>query len=211
MLLDLSESLACPRCGPPQGMIVLVERMEGRRVLDGRLDCPVCEARFSLRDGIVNLGVGPAPDLPGSPDDPDDSVTAAALLGIRHGRGIVVVGDGLRPAAPEIASLSGGCEVVLLTPQGLPAGYPGTGIPGQESVTPLAGSPEGVIPMLSGRAIGVVLEGGDAGMLDEAARVLAPGGRVVVIRPAADAEAHLRTPPFELLAADSRAIVAKKI
>ena len=45
MLLDLSESLACPRCGPPQRVIVLVERMEGGRVLDGRLDCPGCESR----------------------------------------------------------------------------------------------------------------------------------------------------------------------
>jgi len=34
---------------------------------------------------------------------------------------------------------------------------------------------------------------------------------VVVIRPVLDAEAHLRTPPFELLAADSRAVVAKRI
>jgi len=211
LILDLSESLACPRCGPPQGVIVLVERMEGRRVLDGRLDCPVCEARFTLRDGIVDFGAAPGSDRPVDSADPDDAVTAAALLGIRHGRGIVVVGAGLWPAAPGISSLCGGCEVVLLMPHGLPAENPRTGSPGQESVTPLAGSPDGVIPMLSGRAIGVVLESGNAVMFGETARVLAPGGRVVVIRPVLDAEAHLRTPPFELLAADSRAVVAKRI
>ncbi|MGW8282262.1 MAG: hypothetical protein ACWGON_03075, partial [Gemmatimonadota bacterium] len=161
--------------------------------------------------GIVDFGMGPGSDRPDSTADPDDAVTASALLGIRHGRGIVVVGDGLWPAAPAISSLSGGCEVVLLMPHGLPAENPRTGAPAQQSVTPLAGSPEGVIPMLSGRAIGVVLEGGDAVMFDETARVLAPGGRVVVIRPALDAEAHLRTPPFELLAADFRAVVAKRI
>lgn len=210
MLLDLSESLACPRCGPPQGMIVLVERMDGRRVIDGRLDCPVCEARFSLDDGIVNLGAVPGPDAPESAAAPDDSVTAAALLAIRHGRGVVVVGDGLQAAAPDISSLSGGCEVVLLTPHGLPDEFPGRETPGRESVTPLVGTPEGVIPMLSGRAVGVVLEGGDARMLDEAARVLAPGGRVVVIRPVPGAGTHLPIPPFELLAADSRAIVARR-
>jgi uncharacterized protein YbaR (Trm112 family) len=215
MLLDLSEALACPACGPPQGVIVLVERMEDRRVIDGRLDCPMCEARFPLRDGVVDFGVAPDPDRSVPAVDPEDAVTAAALLGIRHGRGLLVIDSGLGAAAARIGSLCGGCEVVRLEPRGLPADYSpaleGESVPGQAAVTPLLGGPTGMIPLLSGKAIGVALEGGEKVLLAEAARVLIPGGRVAVIRPVPEAASVLEHPPFELLAADPRAIVARKI
>ena len=215
MLLDLSESLVCPRCGPPQGVIVLVERMEDRRVLDGRLDCPGCEARYELRDGVVDFNAAPYADRSIPPADPDDAVTAAALLGIRHGRGLIVVGSGLGAAAAKISSLCGSCEVVRLEPLGLRAdSFPvadGASEPGQGAVTPLLGSPSGLIPLLSGKAVGVAIEGGEREYLAEVARVLIPGGRVVVIRPASEAATVLENPPFELLAADQRAIVARRI
>ncbi|GAG30126.1 unnamed protein product, partial [marine sediment metagenome] len=172
MLLDLSEALACPACGPPQGVIVLVERMEDRRVIDGRLDCPVCEARFPLRDGVVDFGAAPDPERSVPAADPEDAVTAAALLGIRHGRGLVVVGSGLGAAAAQISSLCGGCEVVWLEPRGLPADNstePGRVMaPGQGAVTSLLGGQAGMIPLLSEKAIGVALEGGGEEILAEA-------------------------------------------
>ncbi len=215
MLLDLSEALACPACGPPQGVIVLVERMEDRRVIDGRLDCPMCEARFPLLDGVVDFGAVPDPDRSIPAADPEDAITAAALLGIRHGRGLIVVGSSLGAAAARISSLCGGCEVVRLEPWGLPTDdfpVPEQGsAPGQEAVTPLLGGSTGMIPLLSGKAIGVALEGGEKEILAEVARVLIPGGRVAVLRPVPEAALVLEEPPFELLASDPRAIVARKI
>ena len=215
MLLDLSESLACPRCGPPQGIIVLVERMEGRRVLDGRLDCPDCEARYVLRDGVVEFDVAPDSDLRVPPADPEDAVTVAALLGIQHGRGLIVVGSGLGHAAEQISSLCGGCEVVRLEPYGLSSDSIQSAERGPErepgEVTPLLGVPEGSIPLLSGKALGVAVEGGAPDLLAEAARVLVPGGRVAVIRPGSGAATVLESLPFELLAADLRAMVARRI
>ena len=214
MLLDLSESLACPKCGPPQGLIVLVERMDDRRVLAGRLDCPTCEARFALRDGVVSFGSAPDPDRSIPPADPEDAVTAAALLGIRHGRGLIVVGPGLGAAALQISSLCGGCEVVWLEPRGLPSetvrASDRASTSEQGAVTPLFGGPDSLIPLLPGKAIGVVLEGGETELLAEAARVLLPGGRVAVLRPATEAVSGLDSQRFEILAADSRAFVARK-
>ena len=215
MLLDLSESMACPRCGPPQGIIVLVERMEGRRVLDGRLDCPNCEARFVLRDGVVEFDVAPDSDLRTPPADPEDAVTVAALLGIQHGRGLIVVDSGLGQAAEQLSALCGGCEVVRLEPLGLPSdpdrSAEGGAEGGRGEVTPLLGVPAGSIPLLSGKAVGVAVEGGDPDILAEAARVLVPGGRVAVIRPGSGAATVLESRPFELLAADQRAMVARRI
>lgn len=215
MLLDLSESLACPRCGPPQGIIVLVERMEGRRVLDGRLDCPDCEARYVLRDGVVEFDVAPDSDLRVPPADPEDAVTVAALLGIQHGRGLIVVGSGLGQAAEQISSLCGGCEVVRLEPYGLSSDSIQSAERGPErgrgEVTPLLGVPAGSIPLLSGKALGVAFEGEAPDLLAEAARVLVPGGRVAVIRPGSGAATVFESLPFELIAADPRAVVARRI
>jgi uncharacterized protein YbaR (Trm112 family) len=228
VLLDLSESLACPRCGPPRGLVVLVDRMEGRRVRDGRLDCPGCENRFPLRDGVIRFdlaGAGPpspasaadgpeegpagreegATTRPAGDPDAEDAVVAAALLGIRHGRGVLVAGPGFAPAA-ELSRLCGGCEVVrVVAPEESPAA-----VRSQDAVTPLVGVAAGSLPLLAGRALGVVLAGGSPAETGEAARVLVPGGRLVVLRPVAGALEGPGGPAFEPVAADPRALVARR-
>lgn len=219
MLLDLSESLACPRCGPPRGLVVLVDRMEGRRVRDGRLDCPACESRFPLRAGAIRFdlaggtaetptGTAEAPAGPASPDGRDDgepaedAVAAAALLGIRHGRGVVVTGPGFVPAG-ELSRLCGGCEVVRLAGPGA-----ATEDAAGAAVTTVVGASADALPLLSGRALGVVLVAPVPAELHEAARVLVPGGRLVVLRPSGSGSPD--DPPFETLATDPRALVARR-
>ncbi len=219
MLLDLSESLACPRCGPPRGLVVLVERMEGRRVRDGRLDCPACESRYPLRSGVIrfDLADGSAEDGEtaagppglsgtGSEDPPADAVAAAALLGIRHGRGVVVAGPGFAPAA-DLSRLSGGCEVVRLVASEPEATATGSA---DAAVTTLVGARADALPMLPGRALGVVLVSPTPGEVREAARVLVPGGRLVILRPDGARPGPVEDPPFETLASDARAIVARR-
>ena len=197
---------------------MLVDRMEGRRVRDGRLDCPACESRFPLRRGTIRFDLADRDaDVPGATDAPSapaeargespapDAVAAAALLGIRHGRGIVVAGPGFAPAA-DLSRLCGGCEVVQLLGPG--AGV-GTGAAGDAAVTTVAGARTDALPLLTGRALGVVLVDPDPPDIREAARVLVPGGRLVILRPS-ESRAAIEDPPFETLAADPRALVARR-
>jgi len=227
VLLDLSESLVCPRCGPPQALIVLVETMNGRRISAGRLDCPACEARFPLQAGVLDFrdpsarvpgpkegpAAGPADSPPGALRT-DDSTIIAALLGIREGRGLLVVGPGLWESAPRVAELSGGCEVLRL--EGRPAEsdpdvavrVPGGADAG--TVTSLRGISGDAIPLLAARAMGVALAAGEAREIDEAARILSPGGRLVILRPESPATLLAGDPRFEPIARDERAVVARR-
>jgi hypothetical protein len=225
MLLDLAESLACPRCGPPRGLIVLVEQMSGRRIRAGRLDCPACEARFPLIGGEIDFRVsssreplleerGPSgleEDL-GSSSAEERAGVVAALLGIREGRGLLVLGPGLERSASRVAELSGGCEVLQL--EGQSSGFriddgerePDGSATG--SVTCLRGISGDAIPLLSSRALGVVLDRGGPREIDEAARILSHGGRLVILRPGTAAASLEADPRFAILARDERALVA---
>lgn len=80
MLLELSEVFVCPRCRPAQGLVVMVDRLDGRRVSTGRLGCPGCDLRVPVERGTIrferarragepeNGGPGPDPAAGGDPD-----------------------------------------------------------------------------------------------------------------------------------------------
>jgi hypothetical protein len=215
VLLDLTEALACPRCGPPQGLIVLVERMEGRRLLEGRFDCPACEARYPFGGGTLDFREsGTDGDRGGreSVNSGADATMVAALLGLGEARGLIVLGPRLRPIAQQILQLSTGCEVLLLAGarSGAPSApsFAGAGESGE--LAELQGVGPEAIPLLSSSALGVALDGGEGVSPSEAARVLAPGGRLVIVRPAPEMTEHALPTGLELIAGDARAVVARK-
>jgi len=227
MLLDLSEALCCPRCGPPQALLVLVQRMEGRRVVAGHLACPTCESRFEVVDGRLNFrdpeaasearSPGPAGDTAAgqAPNRPEeDAMISAALLGIRDGRGLVVTGPGLEAIARRLGELCGGCEVLQLS-RAQESGAPTASSLALESggasrPTPLVGAGSDALPLLDARVLGVVLESGDPESIAEAKRVLVPGGRLVLLRPAPGAGTVVQDQGLELIAEDAKAIVSRR-
>jgi len=228
MLLDVAEALCCPRCGPPQALVVLVQRMEGRRVVAGSLACPTCEARFEVVDGRLDFrdpDAGPAALGPalaaggegsaaGARSD-EDAVVVAALLGIRDGRGLLVTGPGLEATAARIGALCGGCEVLQLG-EARDSDSPPASALALESreanpPTSLVGVVSEALPLLDARVLGVALESGDSRSIAEAKRVLMPGGRLVVLRPAPGAGTAVRGEGLEPIAEDAKAIVARRV
>jgi uncharacterized protein YbaR (Trm112 family) len=55
VFLELSEIFVCPSCRPAQGLVVLVDAIEERRVREGHLGCPECEMRVPIRDGELRF------------------------------------------------------------------------------------------------------------------------------------------------------------
>lgn len=211
MHLLLTDHLSCPRCGPEFGLILLAERIAGRRVLEGRLGCANCRAQYPVRGGEADLrapSAAPSPEpappenRPEAPADPAEAaVRLAALLGLAEAQGMVlVVGPGAE-LAPALASLVPGAEFVAL--RDAPAG--GEETPGASRVASSGGLP------FHGRFLrGAAFTGGaSAERLEAALRLLAPGARVLVEGADAGTAEALRRGGAETLLEQEGAVLAR--
>ena len=182
MHLLLTDRLTCPRCGPEFGLILRADSVEDRRVREGGLGCPNCREVYPILGGIGDLRPPArseaAPFHPPEPD-PDRAEVALALLGVAEGPGqLAAVGEAVR-YAPFLAERIPGVEVVAAGP-GRPEGARADGVSGL--VVGLR------LPFYDRGLRGVLLEGeGAAPYLREAARVLSPRHRVVVLEAPAGA------------------------
>lgn len=201
MHLELTQILVCPHCGPPNGLIAFVDRMEERRIVEGRLDCPLCERRHAVRDGMVLLGDAAEEGAGvGGPEAADEhpAPTAAALLGPPEGPEILLLAGGAQFLAPAIADLRPEAAVVTLGPGSTgrhPRVYP---------VMPSRGGEH--LPFRPGTFGGAVLTGDRSDLVAEVAPTLAAGARLVVLAPRG-ARPDRSVPSLRELAADSRAWV----
>lgn len=217
MLLELSEILACPTCGPPQVMVAVVHEGRGHLVERGFMACPGCDARFPIEAGVVHLagraeGESAEADAGAADAGAADSgaaheraVIAAALLGLEGEGGLLLFGPGLDRVARAVAGLAERWSVVSLC-----RAAPGSG-PSPSNLSHIVVPHAESLPVLSGRAAGVVLDGRDGERhVGEAGRALVPGGRLVVLAPEDDLSASLEGAGLAVKAADHRALLATR-
>ncbi len=237
MHILLTDTLCCPRCGPEFGLILLAHRVEERRILEGELGCPNCRASYPVRRGFGDLrappreslpplpaerareprpaadeppppgGDEPSPSAGGEPPDPaeapnvpEEVLRLGALLGVERGPGrLVLVGDPARHAR-ALADMLEEIEVVAVDAS-LRAE------PEWAGVTRIVAAPR--LPFFSGTVRGVALGGNAApDLLDEAVRIVQPGGRVVVLDPPDGVRARLEEGGLGLLLDEAGTVVA---
>lgn len=197
----LVDYLACPRCGPAFGLVLVAREVRDRRVQAGLLGCPNCRDEFPVEDGFGDLrppprnpiteaaracgqsatpsgaGTSPQPARPSPGGSQDLPLRIAAALGVTEGPGVVVVSEGHACTAGALARLVRGVEVV---PLGLTARS-------SAGVSPMAVGE--ALPFRSGVVRGVALAASDKTPAPaEVGRVLAFGARVLVMGP----DAHTR-------------------
>ena len=214
MHILLTDRLICPRCGPGFGLILIADRLENRRVIEGSLGCPNCRDRFPVEGGFGDLRPPPrstrddAPELepPASPQ----AMEVAALLGLTDGSGnVALIGD-MAGHATALAELVPGVEFIGIAP-GLRGWEEGEGV---SRVTTGAS-----LPFSSGSLRGVGLFADrEPSIAAELARVLARAGRIAVWSVGQGGveggvkewEKALRSEGLDVLVSERSAVVVKR-
>jgi uncharacterized protein YbaR (Trm112 family) len=187
--LGLTEWLVCPRCGPAFGLVLLAERVEEHRLLEGVLGCARCRERYPVRGGFAEF----RPDARGAPAEPapvevpaEEALRLAALLGLEPGpagRIQALLAGAVAGAAQGIVELLPDVEVVAVH---------GSlrDLPEVAGISRIAVGER--LPLRDAGLRGVALAGEAGGLLlEEAARVLRPTGRLVLRNAPGDARRRL--------------------
>ncbi len=206
MDLLLTDRLTCARCGPEFGLIMLADRLEDRRILDGALGCPNCRDRYPISDGFGDVRPPPRAPFPdeeplAAPDSPT-IMEVAGLLGITGGAGHVALLGALAGHAEGLAGMIQPVEVV-----------------GVSSALRGHAETDGVSRLSAGRRLpfrdqslrGVALSGEER-LLDptEAARVVSRSGRVVVWGGVEGWDVALEGAELTVLVSDATGVVAAR-
>ena len=101
-------------------MILIADRLENRRVIEGSLGCPNCRDRFPVEGGFGDLRPPPrstpdeVPDV--APPASPSALEVAALLGLTDGPGnVALIGD-VAGHATALAGLVPGIEFIGIAP-----------------------------------------------------------------------------------------------
>lgn len=205
MHILLTDVLACPRCGPEMGLVLLADRMEDRRVVEGRLGCPNCREMYGISGGVADLrapGVAATMEPAGesAEDDEEAAVRLAALLGLAEAKGMVLVAGPGAALAGRMAALVDGVEVIAVSPVPTASDAPG--------VSAVAAG--AVLPFRDRVLMGAALTGSaSTETLAEALRVLRPGARLVVTRAGDGAGEWLRGAGAGVLLEQEGVVVAR--
>lgn len=198
MHILLTDILTCPRCGPAFGLILLAEQAEERRVLEGVLGCSNCREKYPVRDGVVEFDVVPKSVAPA--EDPAAAERLAAIMGVAQGPAFILLVGPATAHADALAAMLAEVEVLTI---GAPAN--GHERPGINRI--YAGGPQ--LPIASGKVAAVALTGEAAGtLLEEAARVVSPVGRLVLDPVPADAAEKLKRHGMRIAAEEDGTAVA---
>jgi uncharacterized protein YbaR (Trm112 family) len=168
MFIELTDHLRCPADHDEQYLVLLPDRLEGRRVIEGQLGCPVCGRTFALREGILDLGGAPPM---GEPVTALSADALTALAGVNGPGGYLVLVGSPADQWRAVAGLLPGVALVAVNPDAATRDEPGISV-----------LRAGRLPIKSRSMRGVVLGAGyaaDEGWVRDAARVVLPGLRVV--------------------------------
>lgn len=164
MHIELTDHLRCPQDHEEAFLVLLPDRMEGRRVVAGHFGCPACGWNTAWTDGIPDFKEG----WRSSESPPYDAAAAVALLGVVGPGGWLALAGSAGALAPELAALLPGVSMVAINSsvEVVPA----------DQVSVIV---SGAWPIKARAMRGVVLGGDATGWRDAALGSVLPGLRAV--------------------------------
>jgi hypothetical protein len=177
MFLELVDSLRCIRPHEDSWLVARADLLVDRHIVEGALGCPICAARYAVRDGIADFRQDPARTPSArrgtNSDDTRQSLAlrAAALLGLTEPGGLVVLAGEWSACAYALVDIAEGVHLLALDPA--------TALESGGALS-IATIPD-VLPLAQASARGIALDATHATpeLLAGAARALAPNGRLI--------------------------------
>lgn len=201
MHIVVTDVLSCPRCGPEFGLIVLADRIEDRRVVEGWLGCANCRDRYPILAGVpdLRLEAGTADWAPAS-GDAERALRFAALLGVGHAMGTVLVYGADAGLLAGIAQLLPNARIVGAGPRLIEGAF-------DAGVDTLRVDRR--LPLHTGSLRGAAFAAPPTDdLLDDALRALAPGAHLLIDPVSPEIIARLASKGAELLLHQDGAAVA---
>ena len=209
MHLFLTDRITCPRCGPEFGLILLAHEVRDRRVLEGDLGCFNCREKYPVRSGFADLRVPPrSPIDPPFADfdmasvDSEETLRLAALMGVTEGPGALLIKGPAARHATSLAKLIDGVEIVGIEPDLI-------GAEEEDGVSRMVAHRR--FPFFSATFRGIILSGEEVHEdLDEAARAVAPLGRIVILNAPVEITHRVETLGLKVLLQEGGVLVARR-
>jgi hypothetical protein len=164
MFIELTDLLRCPNPHDEAYLVLLPERMDGRRVIAGHLGCPLCGWSVDWEGGVPDFGGGAR----STTTPPFDASAAVAMLGLHGPGGWLALGGSAGALAHDIARLLPGVQLVAVNPP--------DPIEGDQAVSVLLGE---AWPIKTHAVRGAVLGADAASWRDPALASVLPGLRMV--------------------------------
>lgn len=161
MFIELTDHLRCPADHEEAFLVLIPERMEGRRVMAGHLGCPACGWGTAWSDGVPDFG---GIEEAGRGPAPFDAEAALALLGLDGPGGWVAFAGRAGTLAHAFTILLPNVNIVAVNP---PAAVPSHG-----TVSVIRSA---VWPIKKHSMRGVVLGADAADLAEQAIRSVLPG------------------------------------
>jgi hypothetical protein len=165
VLLSLVDSLRCPAHDDPWPLVLSVERWDNERVREGVLGCPLCQARYFIREGGVDFTPGTV-RRPSS-NEGADALRLAAQLGLSEPGGTILLTGRYANVHETLISLA---DVTCILIDGAPSAA-------SKGVTFVIADR---LPIVDGALRGAAVDSRSSPpFLADVMRSLRPGGRIV--------------------------------
>jgi hypothetical protein len=164
VFIEIVDSLRCPNEHADTWLVASCDGMDERRIVAGRLGCPVCKAEYPIRGGAVYFDEAAAvAEVPVAAAREGERL--AAFLDLTDARGFAILEGSFAAYAPGVAAIAP-TQLVLLNPRAAVDSQPGISVVYCARGAPFAPG--------SARAVAA-----DADWVGRLALAVSPGGRVV--------------------------------
>ncbi len=165
MQLSLVDSLRCPAHSQESTLVLSVEKWAGPRVAEGELGCPICHARYPIREGGIDFAGGTTVRR-GTVTESPDPMRLVAQLNLREPGGMVLLTGSYGMIHEALSTL---IESTCLIVDGAPTN------------SPLAVNLElnERVPLADRTLRGAAVDATGLRLLPDLVRCVMPGGRIV--------------------------------